>query len=163
MGRPATKQQNKYNIKQIWSIHREILRRHSVGQKPKQIAKDLGITTQTISNLVNSDLGSVALESLNQRSDEESRDVTKRIKELAPEALDVVENILIDDEEDSKLRSGLAIKVLGLAGYVEPQKKQIAIGVGMINQSDIEALRDSVHGSRSNPIEVMAEVISQEA
>ena len=163
MGRPASKTQNKYNIKQIWSIHREILRRHSVGQKPKQIAKDLGVTIQTISNLVNSDLGSAALEALNNRSDDEARDVTKRIKELAPEALDVVEEILTDDESEPKLRSGLAIKVLGLAGYVEPQKTQIAVGVGLLSQDDISNMRDSIHNSRSKMIETTAEVISQEA
>lgn len=163
MGRPASKTKNKYNIKQIWSIHREILRRHSVGQKPKQIAQDLGVSTQTISNLVNSDLGSAALEALNGRSVDDARDVTKRIKELAPEALDVVEEILTDNASEPKLRSGLAIKVLGLAGYVEPQKTQISVGVGLLSQDDISSMRDSIHNSRSKMIETTAEVINQEA
>ena len=39
----------KYQIKELWNRHEEINRRLLLGQKSKEIAKDLGISEATVS------------------------------------------------------------------------------------------------------------------
>lgn len=156
MARPATGNR-KYNIVAIQAIHREIIRRHFVGQKASEIANALNISKQTISNVVNSPLAKELIEALHNGADRSAEDISGRIKSLAPEALDVVEDTIRDDAEPTKLRTNLAMKVLGLAGYVEPQKKQVAIGVGLINQEDISNIRNAVRGQQVEEVE--AEVV----
>jgi len=163
VARPPSTKTRKYNISNIWSVHREILRRHFVGQKAAEIAKDLSISKQTVSNTINSPLGKEILEALHQGADRSSEDIQARIKELAPEALDVVEGILTNEGEPSKLRSGLALKVLGLAGYVEPQKIQAQVGVGLISQDDISRMKASVQDAQFEEVSPETALARREA
>ena len=89
MGRHPTGRA-KYQIEHLWSIHHEILRRTFLGQKALVIARILGITSQTVSNTINSDLGRQILERMHDKGEDSVVDVQKRILEHAPEALEVV-------------------------------------------------------------------------
>lgn len=63
----------KYEIKKLKPSHIEILQRLVNGEKPKDIARDLGISTQTISNVRNSRVAIEMLEVMEAKMDNEIR------------------------------------------------------------------------------------------
>ena len=136
MGRHPT-DSRKYSITHLWSIHHEILRRVFLGQKAPVIARILGITTQTVSNTINSDLGKQILERMHEKGEDSVVDVKKRILEHAPEALNVVIDTMKDEQEDSKLRTKLAQDILDRAGLGAPRKIEGEVTHALFGDADV--------------------------
>ena len=100
MGRPAgNPKDRKYEIENMWEHHHEILRRLTVGQSPGEIAHALGITTQTVSNIRNSEVGVIELAILKHGRDEETVDIGEMIRKEARESFLFLRRIRLGDEE----------------------------------------------------------------
>ena len=111
----------KYQIKSIWDLHHEIMRLAVLGWKPVEIAKQLGVTPQTISNTLGSELVKRQMEVMRGARDSSTVDVLEEIKALAPAALETVENIMRDENSGARTRLSAAIDVLDRAGYAAPK------------------------------------------
>lgn len=129
-------------IKNLWALNGEILNQLVAGRKPKDIARELGITTQTVSNTRNSDLGRERLRELAEQRMQSAVDIGERIKEFAPEALQLHEEIISGeyDEASIALRAKIASEWLGRAGYGEIKKS--ANVSARLSPEDIERIKE---------------------
>lgn len=118
-----------YNVKKLWDKHKRVLRRIALGHKNKDIAEELNMAPATVSYIRNSDLGREKLEELHEEMDERTMDIEERMQEIAPKALDVLEDIIKgnseafdEDRVPLKQRRMVASDILEKAGHVAPSK-----------------------------------------
>lgn len=132
----------KYQIKELWNRHEEINRRLLLGQKSKEIAKDLGISEATVSYTKNSKLAQKELGIMKAARDASSIDVAMQIKEIAPQALEILEEIMHGDETQQSLKAKVATDILDRAGY-SPPKKVLGMTVhSHFTGDDIEKIKE---------------------
>lgn len=130
-----------HNIKQLWQRTHEILRLAVLGMKGPEIAKILGITPQTVSNTLNSDLGMQKLSELRKQRDEETIDVVSEIHKLLPKAIKAYENILDNDQASLALKKETAdTLVMDISGHRAPTKVQGQFAHAYIDSPAIKAL-----------------------
>ena len=137
MGRHPTGNR-KYEIQHMWEIHREVVRRLVLGQKPADIARDLKISKQTVSNIQNSTIARREIERLRRERDEETRSVHEHIKEIAPKAVEVLEELMTPSAPMS-VRLRAAQDVLDRAGY-SPIRKSIDFRA-TLTPEDVERIK----------------------
>jgi len=161
MGRLPGDNRN-YDIQALRAVHMEILRRHFLGQKSKDIARDLRISESTVSYTINNPMAKEYLKELSEEADEEVVDVAKRVKEIAPEALRVVEKMLRDEEQPARLRAQIAWDILNRAGHAPAKKIEGTMTHGVFTVSDIMELKKRLKeaGVKSGTVvEAEAEII----
>lgn len=133
-------QTRKFEVRQLWELHEEILRRLVLGEKPNIIAAELDITPQTVSNIRNSRLGRERIADLKGERDCDVKALGERVTRLTPLALDVLENVLNGDEEASvAMRIKVALSVTSSAGF--GPTKRIAIAHGHYTPQELEAIK----------------------
>lgn len=117
MGRIRRDNTERYSLQQTWDIHHEIMRLSLVGMKHRDIAAYLGITAQMVSYTLNSPLVRDKMANMAAARDIEAVDVAKEIRDLAPKALRVLEDVLDSDScrEADKIRA--ATDILDRAGH----------------------------------------------
>lgn len=120
MGRNPAEAPRQYQIKQLWELHHEILRRLVIGQKSVEIARDLNVTPAVISYVKNSEVGRRQLSLMRSAADVTAVDIAGRIKELAATAVEVMAQGL-DDTNPMALRMKAACDVLDRAGFGAPK------------------------------------------
>jgi len=138
-----------YNVKNLWEVHHEILRRLALGQTSTQISNALGVNKLTVSNTRNSVLGREKLEAFRQAMDAEALDIGTRIQQFAPKALKVLEDIIEGNYEEASLalRAKYASQHLGRAGFGEVKK--VASISRTLTRNDIERIKErAVNGAR---------------
>jgi hypothetical protein len=106
---------NKYNIEQMWDIHHEIARLALIGMKQVDIANHLSISPVTVSYVLNSPIVERQMNQLKAVRDLEAIDISKEIKELAPKAIQVLEDLMDNELPNIKLKA--ATDILDRAGY----------------------------------------------
>ena len=72
----------KYQISILQNSHREIIRQTALGRKRPDVAAELGVSTATVSNVVNSELGRAQMEAIQGGRDESTTDIAKKIQDL---------------------------------------------------------------------------------
>ena len=109
--------------------HHEILNLSLLGLKNVDIAAQLNVTPQSVTQIVNSSLGQEKLRMMRMSRDAEAFDVRKELDKLLPQAVEVYQHILSKDSEASL---GLKKKtadtlILDVAGHRAPTKFQGAV------------------------------------
>ena len=144
--------ERQYNITELWDRQQEIVRRLSLGQSAVDIARDLSISPVTVSYVRNSPLGQEALAKLHSAANNEAVNIAKRIKEVAPKALAVLEGILdnsiqgtYDLPADRKTAASVAMGLLDRAGHA-PIHRQISMTVPVSN-SVINEIKERAKGA----------------
>lgn len=152
MGRVSTGNR-KYVAEELWEIHQEIIRRLVLGQKAKEIARDLQITSQTVSNIRNSPIAQRRILSLQAARDESVIDITNRIKSMAPLAQQVLEDTMMCPAVADSIRVEIAKDMLDRAGY-SPVRKTASMNVGVLTNDDLERFKDRAKalGHRSGSV-----------
>lgn len=130
MGR-LPKNERHYEPEVLQARHREMLRRLAVGQDRQSIAKDLGISTATVTYTQHSALGQAQLALLQNGRDSAVIDISEQIQDLLPKAIKVMEGALngyIEPHKNSNVTPGQKINVakdiLGRGGHVAPTRVQ---------------------------------------
>ncbi len=116
MGRhqlPETHKQ--YQIEQMWQVHHEICRLALIGMKQIDIATHLGVSPVTVSYTLRSPIVKRQLEQMAAVRDIDAIDVAVEIKNLAPKAVRVLEDLL--DSELPGIKYKAASDVLDRAGH----------------------------------------------
>jgi hypothetical protein len=133
-------------------MHHEIIRLLSVGQKPEDIAALLHITTQTVSNVRNTTLARAKMQVLQQSRDKEFAVATKRVTDLMPKALDLLEVLLRQGESIAGYDPSTALKIvdktLGFAQFTQPKTNGVNLhlhqhGGGGVTAEDLAAVKKS--------------------
>lgn len=114
-----------HDVKQLWQRTHEIINLVAEGRKHTEVAEILGITPQTVSNTVNSELGMQKLSELRKKRDEDTYDHVKEIDKLTKKALVVYHEIFDDKTESAGLKKKTADTVtLELSGLRVPTRIQ---------------------------------------
>lgn len=112
-----------HNVKQLWQRSHEILNLAVRGMKQVEIAEILDLTPQTVSNVLNSDLGMQKLSDMRKERDEDTYDAVKEIDKLTEKALNVYHEIFDDDSEGRSLKKKTADTItLELSGLRVPTR-----------------------------------------
>ena len=113
----------KYEPKHLWGVHKEVLRRLAIGQRPKDVARDLGVSKAMVSYTANSKLGRRETALLEAAATAETANIMKRIRSMSHKALDVMEEIMLNGQKDSD-RGKMAIEILHMAGFSPVKRYQ---------------------------------------
>jgi hypothetical protein len=135
-----------WNVSTLSDFHKEVLRLVSVGMSNVDIAEQLSCSAQAVSNIRNSPVSKEHLEKLSGARDADTVDINDRINELAPRALELLENIINGTGEGEKasisLRAKEANALLDRAGF-SPVRKLSSQGLSMhLTVDDIERIKE---------------------
>lgn len=136
-----------FRIGKLWEIHHEIARRLSLGEKNRDIADALGITEVMVSYTKNSKLVEDKVDILRASMDADTIDLGIRIKEFAPRALQLLEDVIEGHHEEASiaLRARYADRHLDRAGYTPVRK--IAVATGHLSREDVEDIKRRATGA----------------
>jgi hypothetical protein len=156
MGRNPGVEARQYQIQTLWDVHHEILRRLVLGQKSVEIARDLQVTAAVVSYVKNSEVGKKQLSLMHAASDVSVVNIAGRIKELAVQAVAVMEAAL-DSEQPMQTRLKAAVDVLDRAGHSAPKVMRTENYHAHFGAEDIEAIK-----LRARESGVVVDVIAEE-
>lgn len=117
--------QRAYQPLELRERHGEMLRLAAQGLAPGQIARALGVTSVTVGNILNSEIGRQRLAELQGVRDLEAMDVAVTIRETAPEAARLLRDIVNGETElppTLALRAKCAESALDRAGFSAVRK-----------------------------------------
>lgn len=157
----------KYNIGYLWDRHHEILRLNAIGLSHQGIATMLGITPQTVSNTVRSNISQPIIDEFRLNRDGSAVDVKRTIEKLAPEAVSKVRDIM--RSADLKTSLAAAKDLLDRGGFAAPTKVDIRKMSMHVTAEDIERLKQRQiekgvivkANSKPPPERVEAEIVQQ--
>ena len=158
-----------FEVSDMWEVHHEIVRRLVLGQKNADIARDLKISPAMVSYVRNSPVVRDKLEIMKGARDAETIDLAKRIREDAPEALKLLEDIIAGEVETASgetlevavgLRAKEANNMMNRAGYAPVQNVKGQILHAHYDAGEIEEIKRRAHedGLKSGLV-IDAEVI----
>ena len=140
-----------WQVSKIWELHEEITRRILLGQKNKDIAKSVGCSAQTVSNVRNSPVIQDKLALMRGARDAYTVDIARDIQEFAPIALELLKNT-IEGKADAEnasiaLRARTAESWLDRAGHAPIRKEQHI--TAHLTGEEIAEIRDRAFGPQS--------------
>ena len=139
-----------FEIQELWEVHHEIIRRLLLGQKGSNIAKDLGVSQSMISYVRNSSVVKEKLEIMKGARDADTLDLAKRIRENAPTALRLLEDVIdgqVDTADGEKMEVPLRMRVkeagtmLSRAGYGPITNLKGQFAHGHFTKEDIDEIK----------------------
>jgi hypothetical protein len=104
-----------YTLQEIQDSHREIARLLVMGVKSVDIADALGVTPAMVSYTKNSPVVKREMDNMHAAANLDAVDVAKRIQEIAPRALEVMEALM--DESNDAIKAKIAADLLDRAGH----------------------------------------------
>ena len=93
-----------FNIKSLWQHSHEIINLAAQGFRQEVIAEILGLSSKTVSNTLNSELGMKKLSELRYSRDEEVKKTTAKIQVLTNKALKIYNEILSDESGECGMK-----------------------------------------------------------
>jgi DNA-binding CsgD family transcriptional regulator len=130
-----------YEIKQLWQRQHEIIRMALIGMDNKDIARALGITKESVSMTLNSQIVKEKLSLMRAVRDAETIDVAQEITKLYRPALQVYEDILAGEQISMNLKKQVADTVLmDIGGHKAPTKIQGNFAHAHLSREDIAEL-----------------------
>lgn len=131
----------RYQPKQLNEKHHEILRLAMLGYSNVDIAERLSCTPATVSIVRNSGLGKQHASLLRAEADYSALETAKRIRELAPDAIEAIQQIMMDDEMPANVRLSAAKDILDRAGYGAPKQVNVSSTTLNLTGDDLEGLK----------------------
>lgn len=145
-----------FEVSEMRELHHEIVRLHVSGMSGRDIAKQLDVSEQMISYTLNSKVVQDKIELMRAARDADTIDLTKEIRNKAPKALKLLEDIIDDHGENyhMALAARTAENWMNRAGYSPVHKFEGA--VAHFTAEEIEDLKKSAleNAKISNVIEM---------
>jgi predicted transcriptional regulator len=133
-----------FNIKQLWQRNHEIINLHVQGLRNTQIAEIMGVTKESVSQTINSELGKYKISDLRKSRDDEVRVAQEKVRVLTNKALNVYHEIFDDESGESSLKDKKAVAdtvVLELSGLRAPTKIQSHSMSVQLTRADLEEFK----------------------
>lgn len=146
-----------YKIKKMWESHHEISRLLLLGYNNQKIAQAIGITPQTVSNVRNDPIMKRKLALMGRARDKDAIEISDRMKELEPIAIEVFDKVMktaLDDsdgtariEDDKDIRRDAIASAKIIADHQHPKETKVEHNVGYVTVEMIqEAKRRALEG-----------------
>lgn len=133
MGRPAKPHHNPYPvIPALNDTHKRIAQMQCAGMKNKDIARIVGISPSLISSLQKSDLYHAYKQQIHSANETLISAIRERQSLLCAKALDVAEEIMLDETEKSSTRLRAAQSILAGQG-LQGREKQGGSHIEQVN------------------------------
>lgn len=139
----SVEKKRSYSIQKLWGRNKEIVRLFASGVYTQvEISKILGVCTQTVNNVLNSALGKQALDILEGVADAEAIDLVAHYKAIAPVALALQTNMMMDETTANTLKNAIADKIQDRAGYM-PVNRNLNVNLqGELTKDDVAKIKD---------------------
>ena len=128
-----------FTVENIWDSHREIMRLAVTGMKHVDIADACNVTPEMVSYTLNSPIVKREMDLMRSARDLDAVDVAKRIQEVAPRALQVLEELLDSGNDTTKLR--VATDLLDRAGHAAVKTLRTENLSVHLNKDDLEEIK----------------------
>ena len=140
---PQMPQPKRYEPKQLHARHLEILRMHHMGAKARHIARELGITPQSVLYTIKSQLGQDELMQMECGATTDAVDIAVTIKEAARNGAEFLLKASRGEFEDMSLslRTKIAMDTLDREGHSKIQRVQSDVRHGYAGQVGIEIIK----------------------
>jgi len=140
-----------FPLKKLKARHERILELASLGSSNLAIAEELGITSQTVCNVLRSSIGQARLSELNEEREARFIERQKRLDDLADNALSVYEDVFLGNEPlEPKEKVRLAGDVLDRAGLPKTSRSEQTSVRATLTREQIEEIN-----ARAAAIEVI--------
>ncbi len=141
----GTQGTKRWKVNDMWNLHHEIARRLVLGQKNREIAKALGITPQTVSNVKCSPVVQEQMAVLGGARDAEVMDLKQEIEEMVPDAVYLLGDIIRAEGQGQgaslTLRAKEANNMLARVGHGVPQRVQSENVSIQLTSADIKDIK----------------------
>ena len=157
MGRhklPETHKQ--YQIEQMWDLHHEVCRLALIGMKQVDIAAHLGVSPVMVSYTLRSPIVRRQMDAMQADRNLEAIDVAQEIKNLAPKAVQVLEEMMNGDLPNLKLKA--ATDILDRAGHAAVKTLRTENLHAHFTSEEIQDIK-----RRAKEVGLLADVIDLEA
>jgi len=144
-GRPISEGGNE--VEALWDHHREIVRLLALGYRATHISQAIGVHPQTVSNVRNDPIAQAQIRELQGFRDDETGAIAKRVRQMAPLAIDIIESSLElaeENIEDDKIRADGIRASRTVLEHAIPKKIEGAHIVGHITLSQINEMKERV-------------------
>lgn len=127
-------------LKELRNQHRTIIQMVFSGYRNKEIAERLEMSDCTVSQIVRSPLGQAYLEGLQDKAQEATLDVRKKLVSMNKSALSVLERIMNPAEKaPHSVQFGAAKDVLDRTGYKAPDRLTVDMTMSVKTDDEIDA------------------------
>lgn len=123
--------------------HHRIMRLHLLGYSGREIAVMLGMSESRVSIVLNSNLGRCQAAIMRAEADTSAIETARRIREVAPKALQVIEDILADDSVPSSVRLRAAQDALDRAGHGAVKKLDVRSTSVSLSSDELEDIKSA--------------------
>jgi len=155
--RGVPKFRRSFSVVKMNETHHEIARRLVLGQKSKQIAQDLNISTQTVHNVKNSPIVQEQMMMIAGGRDKHTMDVRKEIESLAPKCVKVIKDQLENEGVSDHLKSKNAFALLSIAGYAPVRNVNVNAVAAILSGDDIERINAKALDARQRALNIAEE------
>lgn len=142
---PSNPSRRHWVAEEMWDLHHEIARRVMLGEKNVNIAEALKIHPQTVSIVKNSPIVQEKISILRGARDADTIDLAKEIKEIAPDALSLLKDIIRGEGEGQGasllLRAKEANGMLARNGFGIPHRVQSESTHTFLTGEDLERIK----------------------
>lgn len=143
---------SRFGLSQLQSIHHQIINRHCLGQGPSAIARALGVSMQTVSRTLETDIAKARIKEIELGTAFRIEEIRERLVEMTPKAIFVMESVLDDADLPMGLRVKVAQDILDRAGLGAPKKVEGSVSVNYFTAEHIEELKKRVLEASGNAI-----------
>jgi predicted transcriptional regulator len=156
-GRVPSDGSQKYQVKNIWDTHKEIMRLALMGMKHTEIAKQLNVSAAMVTYTLNSSIVKRQLDVMRGARDKEALDVAVEIKNLLPLAIRRLEEILEDDNTERKLMASVAQDLLDRGGHPAVRGVQGQFVSTVLTKDELEEIKEraKARGLLAAPSEII--------
>lgn len=144
-----------WELSRLKGIHFKIVRMHVAGMRNTEIADQLGITSATVTNCLNSDLGRQQVAIIQATQTGTFMETQTHLEELAPVAVITLGNVLLDSGAKHADKIRAADSILDRTGFKTPDRS-------VHTHLTLDDLEDIKKKARSNNILAEAEDIEVE-
>lgn len=138
---------SRYNPKELGARQREVIRLELLGASVTDIAEQMGISRHAVRYILASPLAMQMRQELQERRDDAVVDVSSKLAEMCPKALEVMQDTLEGQFKDAgaALRNRVAMEVLDRCGYGKIVRTQNTNLNASLTAEEIIALRQRAH------------------
>lgn len=148
---PETANNRHWTVNEMWEVHHEIARLLLLGYKNVDVAEHLSVSSQMVSNVRNSPVVQDKLTIMKGARDADTIDLSKEIRDSAPDALGLLKDIIRGDNEGAganlPLRAKTAESMMDRAGYAAPQRKQVESIHYTLTKEEIDGIKEKAKNS----------------
>ncbi len=150
---PLPPNDRQYEIQSLNAMHQEMLRMALVGEKYSAIADALGVTNQTVTYVLNSNLGRRALQTMEAARNASTVDVANQIMEMQPKALAVLDEIMDDKDSGAAQRVKVALGILDRTGMGVTKNINMAnVNNGFFDENDLSDIKNIAAMAKKNAL-----------